>query len=158
MSPLGEISFLFEGEMSPPKDFDVMISYEQESGGEYKEKLIKELRYNDIKVLTDTEQMHGYLYQRMAEAVASSKVMVVLLSAGYVQSDSCNLELQHAHKYKTEILYVKVEKYNPPLSSAVSFLLKDSIWYKAYGRFDDTPKVIAAVKKLCQGTYFSTFQ
>ena len=134
--------------MSLAKEFDVMVSYEHKSGKKYSETLVETLRseINGIRVWVDSEQMRGSLYGSMAKAVASSHILVALLSEGYENSENCMDELMHTKKCNTGRMFVKVEDFRPSAKSALSFLMKDDIYYKMYGDCDIT-QIVEEVRR-----------
>lgn len=132
--------------MASNKEYDVMISYEHKSGEGYMKVLYEKLKSASLKVWVDKEEVSGNIYDSMAKGVASSHVMIILLSEGYAKSFNCKLEVKHTNKCGTKIIPVKLEDYTPPVDSALSILLSDTLYYKAYGSEDCTEDVIHAVK------------
>ena len=133
--------------MATSKKYDVMISYEHSTGKEYKDKLVPILKEAGFKVWVDNEQMHGDTYECMADGVCFSRVMILLLSKKYAESENCKKEYEHTCKTKTNIIPVYLDQYRPPLDSALGIILGARFYYKVYGEFDDTDDIINAVRK-----------
>ena len=133
--------------MTSQKEFDVMISYNTESGKKYMEKLRKKLKSKGYKVWVYTEQMYDTIYDGMARGVAGTYIVIALISEAYKESTNCMLELKQAQKLNKVIIPVKIENYIPPDDSSMSFILNDLVYYKVYGKFDETAKLIDAVEK-----------
>jgi len=124
-----------------------MISYNTESGTKYMEKLCKKLKSKGYKVWVYIDQMYDNIYDGMARGVAGAYILIALISEAYKESTNCMLELKQAQKLNKVIIPVKIENYTPPEDSSMSFILNDLVYYKVYGKFDETAKLIDAVEK-----------
>jgi len=111
---------LDEGRMASEMKFDVMISYDQRSGTDCMKKLFRELKMRGYKVWVDVEEMHGGIYESMAEGIAYSFIFVPLVSEAYESSPNCGPELQHAQTSQKTIIPVKIEDYDPSKDSWLS--------------------------------------
>ena len=141
------IVIFLEGRMASKMDFHIMISYNQKSGTDCMNKLLQELKDKGYKVWVDFEQMHGKVYDHMAEGIASSLIIVPLLSEAYESSENCQLELKQAQKILKAIIPVKIEDYHPPKNSWLSLILSDRCYYKIFDNVDETDKLIDAIEK-----------
>jgi len=133
--------------MASNVEFDVMISYNQKSGTDCMNKLLRELRKRDYNVWIDVEQMRRNVYDHMAEAIASSFIIVPLVSEAYESSENCKLELKMAQLNQKAIIPVKIEDYRPPTDSWLSLILSDRCYYKIFENVDETAKLIDAIEE-----------
>ena len=141
------VTIFAEYRMASQIQFDVVISYSQESGTECMKKLHEKLKERGYKVWVDVEQVHGRISDQAAEGVASAFIIVPLVSEAYAASPYCELELKQAEKAGKAIVPVKIERYHPPESSWLSLILSDRYHYKMYGDFDETDSLIVAIKE-----------
>ncbi|KAA0177992.1 hypothetical protein FNF27_00540 [Cafeteria roenbergensis] len=91
--------------------FDVMISYSW-ARLETPRRIAKGLAERGFRVWLDIEQMHGSLIQRMAEAITSSRAVVVFRCPEYVQSTNCQRELEFAAMQRRAIVPVLLEPHS----------------------------------------------
>jgi len=133
--------------MASKMDFHIMISYNQKSGTDCMNKLLTELKRRGYKVWVDVEQMHGEIYKSMAEGIASSFIIVPLVSEAYELSPYCGLELKHAQTSQKAIIPVKIEDYRPPKDSWLSLIISHRRYYKIFGDFDETDELIVGIEK-----------
>ena len=109
--------------------WDVMISYEWSTGLEYADKLCEVLKQNNYTVWLDRSEMKGNMYKEMANAVANSEVIILLISEKYEISANCSKEYAYANDLKKKIIPTKVENYRPPNDSALAFSINFSTVY-----------------------------
>ena len=106
----------------------IMIGYNQSSSSELAVKINKYLKDKGYKTWIDLEEMHTcQLLVKMAEAVESSDLVLVLVTNEYCNSINCNKECNYASNQKKKIIPIKVTNwYNP--KGLVGFVLADLIY------------------------------
>ncbi|XP_057298759.1 uncharacterized protein LOC130629532 [Hydractinia symbiolongicarpus] len=124
--------------MATKANWDIMISYHHASGMEYMKRIKESLLKQDYSVWTDEDQVYGDIGERMAEGVARSKLIILLLSKGYEESKNCQKEYNLACAQHKKIICVIVEKdYKPPADHVLSLILGNNMYYQLY-RGDET--------------------
>jgi hypothetical protein len=89
--------------------FDCMISYQWQY-----QKLVKEFFYDlyikNLSIWFDIwGGMEGNTYESMATAIECSKIIIVVLSEKYQNSDNCKLELRYAVNRGKPFIFIHVE-------------------------------------------------
>jgi len=109
--------------------WDVMLSYQWDHQKQVKD-IKKELEKSGLTVWMDLEQMQGGMNERMAEAIAFSRIIVVCLSEKYAVSKNCKKEYTYADQCDREIIPVKMQSaFNVPRGTALDLLMGDKLWY-----------------------------
>ena len=131
-------------------EWDFMISYEWKTGLKYADKLFTELDKNGYKVWLDRKEMEGNVFDKMANAVFKSKVIILLISEAYEKSVNCTKEYNYAHQLNKLIIPVKVENYNPIKGCKLDLLIAGELYYSLYKDFDSVvkPLLLAIPDKL----------
>ena len=131
-------------------EWDFMISYEWKTGLKYADKLFTELNKNGYKVWLDRNEMRGNMYDKMANAVLKSKVIILLISEAYEKSINCKKEYNYAIQLNKLIIPAKVENYNPVKGRALDLLIAGELYYSLYEDFDSVvkPLLLAISEKL----------
>ena len=131
-------------------EWDFMISYEWKTGLEYADKLFTELKKNGYKVWLDRNEMRGNMYDKMANAVLKSKVIILLISEAYEKSVNCKWEYNYAIQLNKLIIPAKVEQYNPVKGCTLDLLIAGELYYPLYQDFDSQvkPLLMAIPEKL----------
>ena len=80
----------------PEQEFDVMISYQWDSQ-EMCKKIKKSLADSGYKVWMDVEQMHGNIFECMANAVQNSRCVLLCVTKKYKNSENCQRVRQIDH-------------------------------------------------------------
>ena len=135
-------------------EWDFMISYEWRTGLKYADKLFTELKKSGYTVWLDRNEMKGNIFDKMANAVLKSKVIILLISEAYEKSENCKKEYNYANQLNKLIIPVKVEKYNPVEGRALDLLIAGEMYYSLYKDFDSEVKLMltAIPDKLKQHT------
>ena len=103
----------------------IMISYNQRSSGLLAQQIYEALTSFGFNVWFDSGQMHGNLRQRMAEGVLYSKIILCLITDGYLKSENCIDECEYAKDNKRSIIPIKVNKdYNLTERLSIDFFLR----------------------------------
>ena len=123
-------------------EWDVMISYEWKTGLKYAGKLFTELTKIDYKVWLDRNEMMGNIYDKMANAVLKSKVIILLISEAYEKSENCKLEYNYIIKERKLFVPAKVENYNPVRGRALDLIIAGELYYSLYKDFDSEVKLV----------------
>ncbi|XP_057298727.1 uncharacterized protein LOC130629511 [Hydractinia symbiolongicarpus] len=124
--------------MATKANWDIMISYHHASGKEYMKRIKESLLKQGYSVWTDEDHVYGDLGARMAEGVAGSELIILLLSKGYEESKNCQKEYNLACAQHKKIICVIVEKgYKPPADNVLSLILGNNMYYQLY-RGDET--------------------
>ena len=108
----------------------VMISYcwteKEKARG-----IAKYLQLKNIPVWIDIQQMEGNVLGKMAEAVEESSVILVFLSTGYKESQSCRTEAEYAYKLQREMVFIRAEENYEP-RGWLGALLGNKLWYNPW--------------------------
>ena len=123
-------------------EWDVMISYEWKTGLKYADKLFTELKKNGYTVWLDRNEMMGNIFDKMANAVLKSKVVILLISEAYEKSENCKLEYNYVIKERKLIIPAKVENYNPVRGRALDLLIAPELYYSLYKDFNSEVKLM----------------
>ena len=59
----------------------------------------------------DLDEMHSDIYDAMAEAVESTRIIIICGSMKYQQSANCNLEIKYAAQKRKKMILIKMEKW-----------------------------------------------
>ena len=131
-------------------EWDFMISYEWKTGLKYADKLFTELKKKGYTIWLDRNEMKGNIYDKMANAVLKSKVIILLISEAYEKSENCQKEYNYVIKKNKLIIPTKVEKYNPVEGCALDLLIAPEMYYLLYKDFDSVvkPLLLAVADKL----------
>ena len=122
--------------------WDVMVSYNWKTGKECANDLYKVLTENGFKVWIDEKCMAGDLESEMANGVANSDIVLLLISEEYEKSHNCIREYTHANTCQKIIIPIQVENYLPPLSSKLALIISGKIYYKLYENKEENMKKI----------------
>ncbi|KAJ3331124.1 hypothetical protein HDU76_004033 [Blyttiomyces sp. JEL0837] len=141
-STVASTSIVVAQEVVKPAQYDVMLSYEWASGKELVKKIKKELENRGLSVWFDEEQMHGNMFERMAEAILHSSVITPLLTVGYSKSSNCKLELSYACSLKKPIDPARATRENERLDAWAELATAGLIYYDFgdLSKFDDNIK------------------
>ena len=94
-------------------DLQIMISYNHKYK-DYCKKLNEELKKLGYKTWIDLEKMSSNIIDGMANAVETSKVILVCYSTEYKESSNCRAELEYAFSNGKHLVPVRMqEKYRP---------------------------------------------
>jgi len=94
-----------ESQAEPQQQFDVMLSYQW--GSQDVVLLMRDwLEGKGLQVWMDVDQMAGDIYHKMAQAVASSRVVVPCLTPAYESSPNCRRELGYAADQRKRLVPV----------------------------------------------------
>ena len=104
-----------------------MISYNWSSSKELALKINKYLIDNGFKTWIDDEQMHSNILDKMAEAVESSELVLILVTNEYCESENCKDECNYAKNKKKIIIPIKVTDWYEPYGR-VGFVLANFIY------------------------------
>ena len=126
--------------MEKTDEWGFMISYEWKTGLKHADKLFTELNKNGYKFWLDRNGMRGNVYDKMANAVLKSKVIILLISEAYEKSVNCKKEYNYAIQLNKLIIPTKVEKYNPVKGCALDLLIAGELYYSLYQDFDSQVK------------------
>ena len=88
---------------------EVMISYSHKDK-EIAHKINERLKQDNIKVWIDKEQMHGYMMERMAEAVEQSQCVIICMSSSYRTSLPCKTEANYAYSLEKQLIPIKLQE------------------------------------------------
>ena len=103
-----------------------------------------------LKVWIDVEEMAGNIFQRMAEAVINSKIIIFCCSREYEQSDNCRREYEYAAKKKKPFIPIFVEdNFEPSDGDSLDIILGMKLYYKLEKETDfkqNMPKILQSVK------------
>ena len=92
----------------------VMLSYNQRSSQRRVIKLRNKLKSAGIPTWMDIDDMtSGDLFQSMAKAIENAAIVLVCVSREYKGSANCRREASYACKQKKQMLFVRVEDYEP---------------------------------------------
>ena len=86
----------------------IMISYAH-AQREIADKLYEQLQKDGFHVWINHQQL-GDMFESIAHAIKSSKIVLICMSTAYNNSASCRLECQYAYKLGQRIIPIKVEK------------------------------------------------
>jgi hypothetical protein len=90
--------------------------------------LCKQLRVLNIPYWLDVEQMHGNINDRMAEAIETCSVVLVVLSSKYKLSANCRMEAEYSATQRKPIIPLMGEKgYRP--DGWLGLLVSGKLWY-----------------------------
>ena len=131
------------------ESFDVIFSYELNSGKNLKNKLVAILRDADIAVYDNDEKLE--FPEVWTDKMAGSSVVILLLSRDYCQSEICENQFECAVQAKKKIIPIKVEKFDPHIESPIAQFMKNMDSYELYEKFDENAmKVVRTVERhLC---------
>ena len=87
----------------------LMISYNWDSQKDVL-KLREALTGYGYNVWIDIERMHENIYERMAEAVKESSIILLCMTKKYEKSKNCNREFQFAEQLRKRIIPIYFEK------------------------------------------------
>uniref|UniRef100_A0A1I8HC32 TIR domain-containing protein n=1 Tax=Macrostomum lignano TaxID=282301 RepID=A0A1I8HC32_9PLAT len=87
----------------------VMISYHQATSSDLAIWLRDRLQEAEISVWLDCDSMQGSTLESMALAVESASVVLICLSRGYKESNSCRMEAEYATRRGKRILTLQAE-------------------------------------------------
>ncbi|KAJ3326905.1 hypothetical protein HDU76_012534 [Blyttiomyces sp. JEL0837] len=141
-STVASTSVVVAKEFGKPAQYDVMLSYEWASGKDLVKRIKRELETRGLSVWFDEEQMHGNMFERMAEAILHSSVITPLLTVGYSKSSNCKLELSYACSLKKRIDPARATKENERLDAWAELATAGLIYYdfSDLSRFHDNMK------------------
>ena len=122
--------------------WDIMVSYNWKTGKECASDLYKVLTENGFKVWIDEKNMAGDLESEMANGVANSEIVLLLISEEYEKSHNCIREYTHANTCRKEIIPIQVENYLPPSSSKLALIISGKIYYELYENKEENMKKI----------------
>ena len=94
--------------MSSAKE-QVMISYQWDSQKQALE-IAHALKELGFEIWIDVENMSGDIYDKMAEAVEGSSVLLVCMTSKYEKSANCERELKYATEKKKKLIPLHLEK------------------------------------------------
>ena len=142
-----------DDESLPSKKYDIVISYELQSGKKCKDKLVQKLRDAGFFLWVDSDEEYGEFPERMADRIAGARVIMLLLSTHYAGSKTCDKQFQQALQTNKKIIPVKVEKFDPAEDSSLGKLMSDEVSYKLYKKFDaNVKKIINALNQYLDKT------
>ena len=94
-------------------DLQIMISYNHKYK-DYCKKLNEELKKLGYKTWIDLEKMSSNIIDGMANAVETSKVILVCYSTEYKESSNCRAELEYAFSNGKRLVPVRMQEKYPP--------------------------------------------
>ena len=122
--------------------WDIMVSYNWKTGKECASDLYKVLTENGYKVWIDEKNMAGDLESEMANGVANSEIVLLLISEEYEKSHNCIREYTHANTCRKKIIPIQVENYLPPSTSKLALIISGKIYYELYENKEENMKKI----------------
>ena len=122
--------------------WDVMVSYNWTTGKECADELDEFLTKCGYKVWIDKKNMAGYLYSGMAEGVANSKIILLLITEEYEKSKNCISEYTYAKLCKKKVIPIQVKDYLPSRGSVLDLIIAGKIYYKLYENKEENMKRI----------------
>lgn len=128
----------------------LMISYQWDNKEEVWE-ISEALKSFGYKVWLDVEQMHGDIYERMAEGVEQSSIILPCLTSKYEKSKNCCRELEFAVVKNKKIIPIHLEE-NYEAKGAIGLFTAG----KLYFNFTSKNKFhanISALKKEIDGQF-----
>ena len=87
----------------------IMISYQWDSQSEVL-KLYEALKDYGYRLWIDKEKVHGNIYDRMAEGVKDSSIILLCMTKKYEDSDNCKSEYSYAKECKKRIIPIYFEE------------------------------------------------
>ena len=124
------------------KKWDIMVSYNWKTGKECASDLYKVLTENGYKVWIDEKNMAGDLESEMANGVANSEIVLLLISEEYEKSHNCIREYTHANTCRKQIIPIQVENYLAPSSSKLALIISGKMCYELYENKEENMKKI----------------
>lgn len=94
------------------KEWDIMISYQHKHKIKAK-RIYNWLKTNGYSVWFDEIEVYCDIYDRMAEGINNSNVILVCISSYYESSVNCERKYKFAQDKKKKIIPLKMEKYYP---------------------------------------------
>ncbi|XP_075257787.1 uncharacterized protein LOC142349854 isoform X2 [Convolutriloba macropyga] len=127
----------------------VMISY---CWAQQKVALDLQARLEDanIKVWIDVNEMHGFLAERMSEAVENSYAVIMLLSSDYNQSFNCKSEANYSHFCRKTIIPLIAQRGFVPSKGWLSFIIAGKLYYQGFDSRnleENFPQIMAEVQR-----------
>ena len=121
----------------------IMISYNWQSQEKVKAMVGCLNEIEGVEVVWDLQFMSGNIYDKMASAVVTSDVIIIVLSSGYRQSANCKAEFCMAKDLKKRLILISVENDFKP----TDFLFSGTAGMKINSLFDlnETKPVIQNV-------------
>ena len=118
----------------------IMISYNWQSQEKVKAMVGCLNEIEGVEVVWDLQFMSGNIYDKMASAVVTSDVIIIVLSSGYRQSANCKAEFCMAKDLKKRLILISVENDFKP----TDFLFSGTAGLKINPLFDmnETKQVI----------------
>ena len=128
--------------------WDVMVSYNLKTGKKYANDLYEVLTENGYEVWIDEKDMGGDFLSEMAEGVAKSKIVLLLISEEYEKSHFCSGEYSHAYECQKKIIPIFVENYVLPASSKLRLIIAGKFYYKLYeNKEENMNKILKEIEK-----------
>ena len=87
----------------------VMLSYQWDSQKQVLE-IAQELKQFEFQLWIDVENMSGDIFDKMAEAVEGSTVILICMTSKYEKSANCKRELNYAVEKKKKLIPIYLEK------------------------------------------------
>lgn len=133
-----------------PEAFDVIFSYDLNSGKKHKNKLLPILRNADIVVYDNDDKLQ--FPEIWTDKMAGSFVVILLLSRDYCQSEICEKQFECAVQANKKIIPVITEKFEPSVESPLWQFMENVDSFKLYKNFDaNAMKVVRTVKQHLYG-------
>jgi hypothetical protein len=114
------------------KELDVFISY-QHGSQDVMKGLYEKLTQAGYKVWMDIYSMNaGHLYQKIAEGLKNSKIVICAITKSYAQSANCENEIAYAFEQKKKIIALMLERENIGELGGVGFKIANLLRINLY--------------------------
>ncbi|KAJ3308711.1 hypothetical protein HDU76_003835 [Blyttiomyces sp. JEL0837] len=131
--------------------FHVMLSYEWTSGKQIVKRIKEALEARGLRVWFDEEEMRGNMFERMAEGVSNSLVIIPVLTVAYSKSANCKRELSYAGVLKKHIEPTCALKPDEKLDPWVELLTAGIIYYDFNNALEDPVEFNNIIESLSRG-------
>ncbi|KAK6182097.1 hypothetical protein SNE40_009859 [Patella caerulea] len=105
----------------------VMISYNWDKQ-DLVLKIRDQLKFNNIKVWIDVDDMEGSTLDAMAKAVEQAEIVIMCMSRKYKNSENCRAEAEYAFKKKRRIIPILMETDYEP-DGWLGIIQGSKLWY-----------------------------
>ena len=128
--------------------WDIMVTYNWETGKKYADDLHKVLTEKGYHVWMDEKNLQGNIGVETSKAIANSEIILFLISEKYEKSHSCQADYRLAHGVKKKIIPIQVEDYYPAVGSELRFYISGQIFYKLFeDKENNMIKIMKAIDK-----------
>ncbi|KAJ3299259.1 hypothetical protein HDU76_006362, partial [Blyttiomyces sp. JEL0837] len=131
--------------------FHVMLSYEWTSGKQIVKRIKEALEAQGLRVWFDEAEMRGNMFERMAEGVSNSLVIIPVLTVAYSKSANCKRELSYAGVLKKHIEPTYALKPDEKLEPWAELLTAGIIHYDISKALEDPVEFDNIIESLSRG-------